>query len=468
VRGVSTDRVRNKVVRTIAGNKLFHPGETVVVAVSGGADSTALLHVLASLAHLRLRLIVAHVHHGLRGAEADADVLFVEQLAGHYGIPVEITWADVRQVSRQRKVSLEEAGRLVRYAWFDEIASKWQADSVALGHHADDQAETFLLRLLRGAGTTGLAAMRFRTETNYVRPLLALTRAEILCYLQGRGLPFRHDASNDDTIFLRNRIRHECLPVLRTFNPAITACLNTTAELLAADEAVLESLTERVFGQCAHVSHDRVQLQLPLVRQELPGLRLRLFRRAIQLVKGDLRRIAAVHVQAIDALTASVQGHGALSLPDGVLVMREGATLVFSSPRVCSYVAAWQMEIPGPGRYRTPAGMVLVIELTEPPADWKTVPRTTAYFGPATAPFPWTLRTFRPGDRFRPFGMSGTRKVKDFFIDKKISVAERRSIPLLFSGGELLWVCGLRVSEKGRVLEPLARVLRVEIPEITT
>lgn len=458
-----TDPVLRKISGIIRENRLFSQGDTVVVAVSGGADSVALLDILSSLSELRLHLVVAHLDHGLRGTESDADAAFVEQLAARYRLPCNVQRVNVKEISKLRKLSLEEAGRNARYEWFDEVAKACSARAIALGHHADDQAETFLLRLFRGSGTTGLASMRLQASARYVRPLLLLTRAEILAYLERRGLAFRHDGSNDETVFLRNRIRHECLPYLRTFNPAISERLNNTAEALAADEAVLEKLVDGLFPRLSRTDSEEIVLDVTAVRPELPGLRYRFYRRALQLLRRDLAHIATIHLKQIDRLLHSARTQGELSLPGGFSVLRCYDELLFLPTEKKQKREAWEIRIEGPGRQLLPDGREISICLTAPPENWASVPSSRAYFDPAAVPFPWTLRTFRPGDRFRPFGMTGTRKVKDFFIDGKIPLSVRYRTPLLFAAGELIWVCGLRVSESGRIQPGAREVAEVAI-----
>ena len=439
----------------------------MVVAVSGGADSVALLDILSSLTNLRLSLVVAHLNHGLRGTESDGDAAFVEELAARYRLHFELRRVDVKELGKQRKLSLEEAGRMARYEWFDTVARSCAARKIAMGHHADDQAETFLLRLFRGSGTTGLSSMRLLTSGRYVRPLLMLTRAEILAYLERRGLSCRHDSSNDETVFLRNRIRHECLPYLRTFNPAISERLNNAAEILAADETVLETLIDQLFPRISQSDSAGVVLDLKAVRAELPGVRFRLYRRALLILRGDLARIATNHLKQVDQLVHSSRTQGKQSLPGGFTAMRCYDMLHFLPTGEEQGKEAWEIVIGGPGSYALPDGRTISVRLTAPPESWGSEPSFRACFDPATVPFPWTLRTFRPGDRFQPFGMTGTRKVKDFFIDRKIPLLLRRQIPLLFSGEELIWVCGLRVSESGRVQPGTHEVVEVEIPEFS-
>lgn len=459
--------MRNKVVNAIEEYSLFGNGDTVIVAVSGGADSVALLDILASLEALRLNLIVAHLNHSLRGAESDGDEAFVRELAARYGLPCEAGRADVRGLGRREKLSLEEAGRVARYAFLHRLAAQYRADAIALAHHADDQAETVLMRLLRGAGATGLAGIAPKTGDKLVRPLLGSTRPEIEAYLRRRGLAYRTDSSNADTKFLRNRVRHELLPSLATYNPAIRDRLVATAEALAADEALLEGITDAAFASHGEESNGTVTLWLPGVRGEAGGLRLRLYRRAILLAKGDLARIGARHLRAIDQLIFSERPGGSLALPDGATVARSYDTVSFApSPRQAPAMG-YEMVLEGPGTYPVPGGGTLLVAEAAPPAAWGGIAAQVAYFDADAAPFPWLVRTFRQGDRIVPLGMAGSKKVKDVFIDAKVPRASRSRVPLLFSGERLIWICGLRNSSETRVTERTARVMRAEILDIT-
>lgn len=454
--------MRKKVLKIIREHSLFGNGDTVIAAVSGGADSIALLDVLVSVEELRLNLVVAHLNHTLRGAESDGDEAFVRQVAEGYGLPCEVERADVRGVSSREKLSLEEAGRVTRHAFLRKVAEKHRASVIALGHHADDQAETVLMRLLRGAGGTGLAGMAPKTADKLVRPLLGVTRGEIEAYLLGRGIAYRIDSSNTDTNFLRNRVRHELLPHLATYNPSVRDRLLVTAEVLAADEAFLEESTDAVFARHGGEGKGGATLCVPGVATEPAGIRFRLYRRAILLAKGDLARIGSSHLRDIDLLVFSARPNGVVFLPDGLRVARSYDALSFSTAeRETAF--PFEMLVEGPGSYDLYGGFSLLLEEVLPPASWHGVSRTVAYFDAEAAPFPWLVRTFRPGDRIIPLGMSGHRKVKDIFIDGKVPAGVRRTLPLLFSGEKLIWVCGMKVSAETRVTELTRTVVRAEI-----
>lgn len=454
-----------KVAEYIEEHDLFSPGDTVVVAVSGGADSVALLDVLAGFGSLGLRLIVVHLNHCLRGAESDADEAFVRELAGKYGVTFVTQAVDVQELSRREKLSLEEAGRVARYRFFSEIAASCKARAVVLAHHADDQAETVLMRLLRGAGGSGLCAMAAKSGL-YVRPLLSVTRSEIEAYLHERGLLFRTDSSNADVNFLRNRVRHELIPFLKSYNPAITDRLVTTAAALSEDEEILDKVTTEAFNRFGVVGADRVTFAVAGIAAELRGMRLRLYRRAVLQVKGDLAQISARHLYDIDSLLLSASPNSRLVLPEGFTVKRCYGELTFQKHGDASPIP-YEFFIEGPGSYPIPGGGLLTVEVAAAPESWEEVPSGIAYFDGAGVPFPWLVRTFSDGDVFSPLGMARSKKVKKLFIDRKIPLPFRRRIPLLFSGETLFWVGGVMPATVGRITASTKLVLRAEILDFT-
>jgi len=320
------------------------------------------------------------------------------------------------------------------------------------------------MRLLRGAGGTGLAGIAPKTGDRLVRPLLGVTRGEIESYLHAREMTFRTDSSNADTNFLRNRIRHELLPYLATYNPSVRDRLVAAAEALAADEALLEELVD---GAIARHGTEGNALSVPGVRTERLGVRLRLYRRALLLAKGNLARIGSRNLQAIDRLVFSLRPNGALTLPDGVRVSRRYDAVTFAMAPEEALAVLPERVLDGPGTYAIPGGGTLQVEEVGFPGAWQGVPASVAYFDADAAPFPWLVRTFKAGDRIMPLGLTGHKKVKDLFIDAKVPPAARRRVPLLFSGERLIWVGGLRISAETRLTERTGRVMRAEILDFT-
>jgi tRNA(Ile)-lysidine synthase len=459
----------SRVERTVRLQHLFRPGDTLVVALSGGADSAALLDLLSRLQGYQLHLIAVHLNHSLRGAESDADQEFCRLLAARYAIPFEVRRIDVRKVAEESRLNLEDAGRRARIELFDEIRIKYGAAAVALAHHGDDQAETVLMRLLRGSGMTGLSGMAYRNARGYVRPLLDITRPDIERYLRGRGLEWREDASNSDTVYLRNRIRHQLLPLLEEYNPDIRSTLAATASIISGDEALLAELTEQAFAGSCRVGEGegRVVCSVGELRTLNPALRRRVLRHAFKKLAGTLEEVTLRHINSLSDLIDSPRPNSRLALPHGVSAVREYDGLMFAHSddavlRIRPATvpeAEFELLISEPGSYQLPNGGSLTVEVTG--ATPLTKDADSACFDPGRIPFPWLLRTFRPGDRMTPFGMVGRKKVKDIFIDRKIPLSERRRLPLLFCGNDLIWIAGVCASELSRIDTPSAATVQV-------
>ncbi len=457
--------LRDKILQFIRRRKLFSPGDTVIAAVSGGADSIAMLDILLNLPGFRIKVVVAHLNHMLRGGESDSDEEFVRSLAEKHLLPFEGRRVDVADVAAKEHLSLEEAGRNCRHAFLEQLARKYSPAVISLAHNKNDQAETVLIRLLRGAAGSGLAGIRPRSDDiRIVRPLLMVSRKEIESYLANRGISWREDSSNSDPRFLRNRIRHQLLPLLHDYNPEIVERLSITAEALGNDEALLDLLTCEAFSRCRVSAESGVRLDLDMLLHEPAPLHNRLFRHAIRSVKGDLKRISFRHLEAVEKLVAGNSPNGHIDLPDGISVFRSYRQLIFSRERPPLRLDEYQLCIEACGRYTLPCGKVLQVEsLPALSGELKVRDRDTIYLDPFNNPFPWGVRYFRPGDRIVPIGMHGRKKLKDLFIDRKIPFLNRLQAPLLLQDRDIIWVCGIQLSERGRMEGGQKEVIRVSL-----
>jgi len=447
--------------QTIRKHNLFQPDDSIIVAISGGADSTALLDLLTKLPGYNLRLVAAHLNHFLRGVESDADQEFCRDLAARYAIPFESRRIDVKSLALDSRLNLEDAGRRTRIAFLDELRLKHGATVVALAHHADDQAETFLMRLLRGSGMTGLSGMAYCTTRGYVRPLLEISRHKIEEYLRERDLIWREDSSNSDTTYLRNRIRHELLPILEEYNPAIRSCLAGTAAVIGDDEALLDELTEQEFSQLCRMDEGKLVCAVGQLRALNIALRRRVLRHAFKQLIGNLEGVSQRHIDSICHIVDSDRPNSRLALPHKVTAVREYDRLLFGQTLKTAPDKVPDLLITAPGCYLLPTGGSLTIEISDPPSNYSALPTHTAYFDLDKLDFPWLVRTFRTGDRITSFGMSGRKKVKDIFIDRKIPVSERKRIPLLFCGNDLIWIVGVCASELCRIDDTSNKRVRV-------
>jgi tRNA(Ile)-lysidine synthase len=430
-------------------------GSHVLVAVSGGADSVALLMLLHHVAaSMELHLDAAHLDHALRASSGE-DARFVMQLCDGLGIPLTLERREVAELARQRKANLEEVAREERREFLVSTAQARACSLIALGHHADDQAETFLMRLLRGSGVTGLAGMRM-VSLPFVRPLLPFRRADLQLYLEQSQVSWREDASNRNTAFTRNRIRHDLLPLLETFNPNIGCQIAGLCEQLQQDNEFWSSLIAAELARCGHWQGDIFALGCSQLHALAPALAGRMVRAALQKVRGDLRGLTAGHVADVLKLVSAGPPQGELDLP-GAWVARRYDRLLFCKKKP-EDAAPFELLLDGPGTYRLPDGRVLKLLLTGQALGEAA---GAVEFSAASVPFPLLLRSWRPGDRLRPSGMSGTKKLQDLFVDLKLNREDRLTALLLLKGDETLWVVGLRRSagRRPKTGEPVLRIV---------
>jgi tRNA(Ile)-lysidine synthase len=446
--------VHSRVLRTIRKHDMLPRGARVLVALSGGPDSVALLHILRTLER-RGELAVAgaaHFNHQLRGAEADADETFCRELAADTGVPFVAGRGDVAARARESGRSIEDAARQARYAFLNDAADSAGADAIAVGHSLDDQAETFLLRLIRGAGPAGLAGIRPRAG-RVIRPLLDISRAELRGYAAEHGLDFRDDASNADVRIPRNRVRLELLPQLTRFSPAIAATLAREAALARDDEEFLdrraiESAASIVLLESSGVAVDAAALTaLP------PALASRVTRKALAAAAPG-RFIGFQHIDDLLELARGGAEGAALALP-GVTAVRRGSRIVFGTAANRPFSNSFRFPLSIPGEVAVP-GWALSAARLEEPGDYEAPPPArgdTAVVAAAPLRGPLAVRSRRPGDTFRPLGMRGRgRKLQDFLVDRKIARADRDSLPLVVDQDDrIVWVVGQSVAEDFRV-----------------
>jgi len=458
---------QQRVAETIRRYGMFAPGQRVGVAVSGGADSMALLHVLFELApRWNLKLTVLHLDHRLRGEESNEDARFVAATAATLGLPCEIKEVDVALAAEQQGDNLEQAARRARYEFFHSRLAGGALDRVALGHTRSDQAETVLFRLLRGAGTAGLAGIRPVTAEGIVRPLLGVTRAEVEEFLRAHSVAWREDSSNRDLGFARNRIRYELLPALaRQWNPALAETLANMAAVAQDEEAYWDAEVSRLAAGSLTSDPPAVILNLDRLGQIPRAVLRRLIRRAIQEVRGDLRRIDFAHVERILELAAPGKGEGRVRIPDLELV-RSFDRLRFAPPGAAP-PADYEFSVSVPGRYRIPGTFqVICLEFAVRESCYS-IDSTGYNTGGAdeldaeriTAPL--LVRNWRPGDRFQPPGSRKEEKMKALFQKARIPSWDRPRWPIMTSGERIVWARRFGVAAGFEPGPACRRMLRV-------
>lgn len=459
--------------------------ERILVAVSGGPDSVALLYLFRHLNERQgwsLPMHVAHLNHRLRGPDADADAAFVAELCQHLRIHCTIEVMDVPQRAEKEGLSIEEAGRMCRYEFFERVCLHKDIRTVAVGHQADDNAETILHRIIRGTGLQGLSGIRVNRplrgggEIRIMRPLLRIWRWEIEDYLRDNGIEFRQDASNRSTNHTRNRIRHEVLPLLRErFNPQVADALIRLGEQARGLNAYMAETSERMLDAFV-IEHDDRQLVLhgPLLVRKPRVIQTELIRRAILRMGLSEGELTYAHLNAVAGLLAGREGSKSLDLPGGLCVSRRYTRLVFERASAVSPASDSFPEIRVATSGATPLpGFGLEIVADQLAADDATIDAHIArhaergqcvheeWIDADSVHPPLIARSRRPGDRFFPLGMTGMKKLSDFLIDEKIDAAQRERIVVLCDQLGPIWVVPLRIDERVRLTRATRRIVRL-------
>lgn len=457
--------LRSKFRNTVRRHDMFDDCDAVIVTVSGGPDSVALLHLLLEVrAEKGLKLEIAHFDHRLRGPESEADAFFVRDLSEKAGLPFHLAQGNVAALKKRDGLSTEEACRELRYDFFRGLAESIGAQKIALGHTADDQAEEILLRLTRGAGPNGLSGIPYVRNGVFVRPLLDSSRKDILAYLSMQGLKYRMDRSNESKEFLRNRVRHDLLPILeRDFNPRIRELLVRTASIFREDESYLNQLVDKAWIEIAKVknageSGQSVLLDVGLFRKLPTPIRMRIVKKAFEAAGATMKEIGYRHLESAHGLADKEGGYKVISIPGNVSVEK-----IYKELRFCkkplSRFGVFRFQVNGPGRYWvSDIGRFVTLEITNPLMS--STSHSLFHFDSSRIIFPLTLRNSCPGDRIR-LERNGRQKLKDFFINLKIPQPMRSSIPLLEQGGEIIGIPGLYVQEDFKVSETTKQVLGI-------
>lgn len=449
----------------------FQPDDKIIVAISGGIDSTALLHLLHE-SRFQLRLIAVYVDHGLRPHETDAEIEFVQQCAEHLAIPFIARRVNVAALQKERKCSPEEAARIARYNELELLRQQYTADYIAVAHTADDQAEEILIRLIRGTGLKGLSGMT-PVNGHIIRPLLARTKSSLAAYLKEKNFGFCHDSSNDERTFLRNKVRLDLLPLLeKDFNPSIRNTLLQTAEILQQDEALLAQISDEHFQQLAVLNRDgadnlqHLDLSLSRSRAEHPAI----LRRILELSCWKIgNRPTFRTIAQLQALIDKGVNGSQLHLSHGLRVHLVDDAIRFFYPsgkksyrgNGMSTPATFEHTFDGPSCLHLPElGLEISLEILDRQNCNLSQP-ATLFADADELTFPLTLRSAHPGERFRPLGSPGKKKVTRILSDMKIRAEKRANYPVLTCGDHLIAIVGAKLSDEYKLTPATQKVLAI-------
>lgn len=448
----------------------WQKGRAILVAVSGGPDSMALLHLLVRLGReLAFPVAAAHVNHRFRGAEADAEAELVRRTAAEWDVPCVVGDIDVPAHLARTGGNAQETARRLRYAFLREAARERGIGVIATAHHADDQAETVLMRLIRGTGPGGLAGIpeqRREKDLELIRPLLRISKQELLDYCRRNGVPYAIDSSNRKTDYVRNAVRLDLLPHLERYNPRVRDALVRLAELAAAEDDYLRHAAEEAFARLVRrEGDDRI-----VDRRGFCQLHLALQRRLIKLILNCLAirpdSIASDRVEDIlAAAAADAPSVHRLDLGGGIVWTREYDRLRFGYAGEAGTAFCYAVPSPDTAVRVPEAGLVFRFRtLTGPEAPAFGNGDATAWFDLAALAFPLCVRSRRTGDRMEPYGLYGSKKVQDIFVDAKVPRSRRDAVPLLTDhAGRILWIPGVRRSRHALVGPDTRVVLRVDV-----
>ena len=452
----------DKVKETIKKHNLFLREEKILIAFSGGIDSTALLHLLRELQEeWPVTLALGHFNHKLR-QNAEKEELFVRNVAEKLDLPLYVSSEDVRTYAVEHKINIEEAGRKLRYDFLKDTAKKIGFSKIATGHTKNDQAETFFMRLFRGSGLPGLSGIFPVVDNLIIRPLLYIKREEIVAYLKNINAEFQVDESNLDRRFLRNRIRSELLPyILKEFDPHLISRLAKVSSLFQEDEFVLKKLADKELSKAVQGSEGQISLDLKELSTLPVGLARRVMRGFIAEIKGDLRRISFEDIVSVLGLAEGKE----YPLTKNCLLRREQDRIFCPQTDLdtLSFELLWTGE--NSLVIKSLDMCFFGMEMDKLPEDWEFDNFKGVCLDLRKLQFPLTVRSRREGDRYQPLGSPGRKKLKEIMRAKNIPVRERNKRPIFLSAGEIVWIYGLPVAEKFKILPETKDVFCISLEE---
>lgn len=449
----------------IKENSMFAKGDKVIVAVSGGPDSICLLYILDELKkELGITLVGAHINHCLRGEESDKDEEYAKKTCESLNIDFYSKKIDVHKISEQKNISCEMAGREVRYEFFNELMIKLKANKIALAHNANDQAETILMRIMRGTGIEGIIGIKPVRDKIYVRPILNLSRSEIEKYCEVNNISPRIDKTNLESIYARNKVRLELIPYMeQNFNKDIIKTLNRLSDIVKKDNDYLESISTKEYEKYCEIHKERVILSKKAFLEH-EAIVSRIIRSALLEVNDNLYNFEKIHISSIVNLQKHETGK-IIMLPQNIMAQNcYGNIHIYLNIKTVEENNNKYLLNINEKNFIQPLNKVIHIEV-KAKTEFKEIKGNDyiKYFDYDMIAQPIIYRYRKDGDKFMPLGMKGNKKLKDLFMDLKIPKDKRKEIPLICFGDDIGWVVGYRVSEKFKVSKDTKNILQIRI-----
>jgi tRNA(Ile)-lysidine synthase len=454
-----------KVIKTIEKYKLLDKEDRVVAALSGGPDSTALLVALVQIAkQLDFSIIVAHYNHGLRGTSSDEDEKYSQELAIKLGLI--FVSGKMDQKLRQKGKSPEDFYRQQRYQFLDKVAEDYNAQKIALGHNIQDQAETVLLNLLRGSGLGGLKGILPMREGKFIRPLIEVSRPEIIAFLSEAGISYCHDSSNQSNIYLRNKIRTELIPYLKEkYNPRIEENLAQMAEILRQDDDYIRNSVQEAMKSTyiQNQSNRIISLNIEYIKGLAPAIRSRLFKKILESLNPEKNGFSFSNIKALERLAQVTESGKRISLPLGIEAKREYDSLILERDKICLKQVDYEypVNIPGIIHVKETNRTISIEKTFRDKIDQHN--KNKVYLDLDKIQQPVILRNRRDGDRFQPLGMKGRQKIKSLFINQKIPRNKRNEVMLLVDRNSVIWIENIHLSERVKISPQTINILALEI-----
>jgi len=454
----------SRVKEILINNDLVCKNDIVIVGVSGGADSIALLHVLNKISKdFSFKIVVAHLNHMLRGTDSKLDEELVITLCREWGLPCFVKNCDVYALSKALKMSLEEAGRLARYDFFEQLFREHSASKIALAHHRDDKVETILYNIIRGTGTRGLKGITYCRDNHIIRPLLDFTKIEILSYCQDENLDFREDKSNLDLNFTRNKIRHDLLPlIVREYNPNISGALLRMADIISEEEDYLNEVSLELVEKNTISEDGKILLDLEMFDKQHLSLKRRMIRAILMKYFLGSSTYELKHIDSIIFLLSSSKSNAQLDFPNNLIVYKRYEKAIFTRDSLNQPPIFYEYDLIIPGETVLSEISAKITAKLEERHDFPKG-NDVVHLDAEKLTGKLYIRNRKEKDWFYPLGMSGKKKLKDFFIEKKISLEKRSKIPLVFCEVDIVWVAGWQISEKYKVTDKTKKVLNLQI-----